>query len=41
MQKATMTEFVVCETTLPASPKKLNAVIERQIEIRNAKEFER
>ena len=42
VQKATMTEIVVSETTLPMPPNKVNTVIERLIEIRNVnqKEFE-
>jgi hypothetical protein len=42
VQKATMTEIVVSETTLSTPPHKVNAVIERLIEIRNVseKEFE-
>jgi hypothetical protein len=42
VQKTTMTEIVVSETTLPMPPNKFNAVIERLIEIRNVsqKEFE-
>ena len=39
VQKATMTEIIVSETTLPAPHNKVNAVIERLIEIRNVKEF--
>jgi hypothetical protein len=41
VQKATMTEIVVSETTLSTPPNKVNAVIERLIEIRNVgqKEF--
>ena len=35
VQKATMTEIVISETTLPEPPNKANAVIERLIEIRN------
>ena len=40
VQKATMTEIVVSETTLPTPPNKFNAVIERLIEIRNVSEKE-
>ena len=42
VQKATMIEIVISETTLPAPTGKVNAVIERHIEIRNvsAKEFD-
>jgi len=41
VQKATLAETVVAETTLPMPPNKVNAVIERDILIRNvtAKEF--
>jgi len=41
VQKATLAEFVVTEVTLPMPPNKVNAVIERDILIRNvtAKEF--
>jgi hypothetical protein len=35
VQKATMTEMVVSETTLPMPPNKLNSVIEREIIILN------
>jgi hypothetical protein len=35
IRQATLTELVVSETTLPAEPKKMDAVIERSIEIRN------
>jgi hypothetical protein len=43
VKKATMDELVVTETTLPMPPGKVNAVIERNIVIRNvsAKEFAR
>jgi hypothetical protein len=40
VQRATMTEVVVSETTLPAPPHKFNAVIERLIEICNVSEKE-
>ncbi len=42
VQKATMTEIVVSETTLPMPPNKVHTVVERLIEIRNVsqKEFE-
>jgi hypothetical protein len=35
VQKATMTELVVSEVTLPMPPNKINAIIERNIVIRN------
>jgi len=43
VKKVTMDELVVTETTLPMPPGKINAVIERNIVIRNvsAKEFAR
>ena len=40
VQKVTMTEFVVSETTLPMSPNKINSIIERNITIRNVSEKE-
>jgi hypothetical protein len=40
VQKATMTELVVSETTLPVPPNKVNNVIERDIVIRNVSESE-
>ncbi len=40
VQKATMIEFVISETTLPMPPNKINSVIERQIIIRNVSEEE-
>lgn len=40
VQKATMTELVVSETTLPMPPNKFNGVIERNIVIRNVGESE-
>jgi hypothetical protein len=40
VQKATMTEIVVSETTQPAPPNKVNAVIERLIEVRNVSQKE-
>jgi hypothetical protein len=40
VQKATMTEIVVSETTVPGPPHKVNAVIERLIEIRNVRQKE-
>jgi hypothetical protein len=35
VRKATLTEMVVCETTLPGPPNKMNAVIERAITVLN------
>ena len=40
VQKATMIEFVISETTLPMPPNKINSVNERQIIIRNVSEKE-
>lgn len=40
VQKATMIEVVVCETTLPMPPNKVNSVVERNIIIRNVSEKE-
>lgn len=40
VQKATMIEVVVSETTLPMPPNKINSVIERNIIIRNVNENE-
>jgi len=40
VQKATMIEFVISETTLPMPPNKINSVNERQIIIRNVSEEE-
>lgn len=40
VQKVTMTELVVSETTLPMPPNKVNNVIERNIVIRNVSEEE-
>ncbi len=40
VQKVTMTELVVSETTLPMPPNKINSVIERNIVIRNVSESE-
>ena len=40
VQKVTMNEVVVSETTLPMPPNKINAVIERNIVIRNVSEKE-
>lgn len=40
VQKATMIEFVISETTLPMPPNKINFVNERQIIIRNVSEEE-
>lgn len=40
VQKATMIEFVVSETTLPAPSNKVNSVAERNIIIRNVSEKE-
>jgi hypothetical protein len=40
VQKVTMTELVVSETTLPMPPNKINSVIERNIAIRNVSEGE-
>jgi hypothetical protein len=40
VQKVTMTELVVSETILPMPPNKINAVIERNIVIRNVSEGE-
>ena len=40
VQKATMIEFVISETTLPMPPNKINSVNERQIIIRNVCEEE-
>lgn len=40
VQKVTMTELVVSETSLPMPPNKINAVIERNILIRNVREDE-
>jgi hypothetical protein len=40
VRKATMYEMVVTETTLPMPPNKINAVIEREILIRNVSEDE-
>ncbi|MGH7598012.1 MAG: hypothetical protein ACREOI_16805 [bacterium] len=40
VQKVTMVELVVSETTLPMPPNKFNAVIERNIVIRNVSEGE-
>jgi len=40
VQKATMTEFVVSETTVATLPNKVNAIIERLIDIRNVRERE-
>ncbi|UCG55650.1 MAG: hypothetical protein JSU70_12365 [Phycisphaerales bacterium] len=41
VRKATMYELVVTETTLPMPPNKINAVIEREIIIRNVTEREK
>jgi hypothetical protein len=35
IEKATMKEFVVSETTLPVAPNKINSVVERAIIIQN------
>ena len=40
VRKATMYELVVTETRLPMPPNKINAVIERDIVIRNVTEQE-
>lgn len=40
VQKVTLIEFVVSETTLPMPPNKINSVIERNIIIRNVNENE-
>jgi len=40
VQKVTMTELVMSETILPMPPNKFNAVIERNIVIRNVSEGE-
>ncbi len=40
VQKATMIEFVVSESTLPLPPNKINSVVERNIIIRNVSEKE-
>ena len=40
VQKITMTEIVISETTLPMPPNKVNSVIERNIIIRNVNENE-
>ena len=40
VRKATLTELVVSETTLPVEPKKIDAVIERSIGIQNIPEAE-
>ena len=40
VQKVTMIEFVISETTLPMPPNKINSVNERQIIIRNVSEEE-
>ena len=40
VQKATMIEFVISETTLPMPPNKINSINERQIIIRNVSEEE-